>query len=90
MQVIADDLLLLNLDVPETLHPLNLTMSMAVVLSVHDFADAEGEEVEGEETEGVVSVGDGLDFGEEGVLCGGFLVGIGLEGANGSLDWWGG
>lgn len=82
-------LVLLDLDVPETLDALLLAVVVALVTGcvAVDFGDAECEEGEREQFECIFGRGAVVDFGEEGVLCAGFLVGGGLENANCALDW---
>ena len=61
---------------------------MVVSLVRVDFGNAEGEEREGEVFEGFAggerSCGE---WGEQRILLGGFFVGRGLEGAEGTFDW---
>ena len=81
--------MLLDLDVPQALDALLLAVVVALVawLVAVEFGNAQREEREREQFEcvfGGCAVGD---FGEEGVLGARFLVGGGLEGADGALDW---
>jgi hypothetical protein len=51
-----------------------------------DLCYAQGEEGEWEELEGVFERGAISDYREKGVLLLGFFVGVGFEGAEGTLD----
>ena len=82
--------MLLDLDVPQALDALLLAVVVPLVAGrvvlIADFGDAQGEKREGEQLKGVFGGGAVVDFGEEGVLSAGFLVGGGVEGANGAFD----
>jgi len=89
VQLLAALLLLLDLDGPETLDALRLVGagSVAVTLMRVDLGDAQREQRHGQQLECVFEGGAVGDLGEEGVLLAGFLVGWGLQGAEGALDW---
>lgn len=78
--------MLLDFDGPEALDALGLGVVVAFVCVFIDFVDAEGEEGEREQLECVLGGGSVGDFGEEGVLGAGFLVGWRLESTDGTLD----
>lgn len=80
-------LVLLDLDGPQALDAV-LGFGVVVAGVGVDFGDAEGEEGEGEELEDVFSGGAVCHRGEEGIfLCGGFGVGWGFDGADGTFDY---
>lgn len=84
----VDLLVLLDLDGPQAL---DSVLGLGVVVSCVrvDLAHSQGQEREREELEHVLGGGTVCHGWEEGVLlCGGFGVGGGLDGANGSLDYY--
>jgi len=82
--VVVGFLVLLDTDVPLTLDALLLAVGMALVRIY--LVHAESEHGEREELEGVFGAGAVVDFGENGILGACFFVGVGVEGANGTLD----
>lgn len=89
MQLRLGILLLFDAHGPEAFYPfLRLLGRVVAVAFVRvDFRDAQGEEGEREEFEDFGGGGFGCDGWEGGVFRGGFLVGGGLEGAEGAFDW---
>lgn len=57
-----------------------------VALLFVNFLDAQCQEGEGEELEAVLGFSAVCDGGEEGVLCAGFFIGWGVEGADCAFD----
>lgn len=80
--------MLLDLDGPETLDTFWLCVIVACMCGGGiDLGDTECEKRQRKQFESVLGGGAVFDFREEGVLGAGFLVGGGLEGADGSLDY---
>lgn len=78
--------MLLNLDGPQTLHPV-LRLSVVVPGVGINFGNSECQQREREQLKDVLGGGAVCDRGELGVLfCGGFGVSGGLDRTDGTLD----
>lgn len=85
--VVVGFLVLLDADVPETLHALGFSVVVAFVpLRGVDLGDAQGEEREREQLECVLGGGAVVDFGQQRVLCTRLLVRGRRKGTNGAHD----
>lgn len=83
MKLVTSFLLLLNLDIPETLDSLLFLLFLRLL----DLGYTQGEERKWQELEGVFGTGAVGDGGKKGILLASLFIGRRLEGTDCAFDW---